>query len=168
MNKLFFIFILFASFNLIAQDNADLIYDKIDRQTPANVNDDHMVVRKIKKSEMDNLAVSGGNIYFEIDKSDIVPTEMIKIDEISKALSKLGSRVEKVVIEGYASRDGDPTKNFDLGIERAKSVKIALIKNDVSEGIIETYSYGDESMYRFQNISKNRRAQIKIHIRKNN
>lgn len=151
-----------------AQDNADLIYDKIDRQTPANVNDDHMVIRKIKKSEAENLSVSGGNIYFEIDKSDIVPTEMIKIEEISKAISKLGARIEKVIIEGFASRDGDPTKNFDLGIERAKAVKIALIKNDVSEGLIETYSYGDESMYRFQNINKNRRAQIKIHIRKNN
>ncbi len=161
-------FIFLSSFNVIAQDNADLIYDKIDRQTPANVNDDHMVVRKIKKSEMENLAVSGGNIYFEIDKSDIVPTEMIKIEEISKAIAKLGARVEKVIIEGFASRDGDPTKNFDLGIERARSVKVSLMKNDVSEGIIETYSYGDESMYRFQNINKNRRAQIKIHLRKNN
>lgn len=168
MKKVLILLTLFSSINVIAQDNADLIYDKIDRQTPANVNDDHMVVRKIKKSELDNLAVSGGNIYFEIDKSDIVPTEMIKIEEISKAIAKLGARIEKVIIEGYASRDGDPTKNFDLGIERARSVKVALIKNDVSEGIIETYSYGDESMYRFQNINKNRRAQIKIHLRKNN
>lgn len=166
MKSLIFILFILLSNYVLAQDNADLIYDKIDRQTPPNVNDDHMVVRKIKKSEMDNLAVSGGNIYFEIDKADIVPTEMIKIEEISKAIAKLGARVEKVIIEGFASRDGDPTKNFDLGIERAKSVKVALMKNDVSEGIIETYSYGDESMYRFQNINKNRRAQIKIHIRK--
>ena len=77
MKSLYTAFLIIISPVIFAQDNADLIYDKIDRQTPANVNDDHMVVRKIKKSEMENLAVSGGNIYFEIDKAEIVPTEMI-------------------------------------------------------------------------------------------
>ena len=104
----FFGYVLFVLSSTVFAQNMnsfsdDLIYDKMDRQVPSNVNDDHMTVRKIKKSEQEKLSVSGGNIYFEIDKASINSTEMIKIEEIAKALVKLGSRVEKIAIEGFAS-----------------------------------------------------------------
>jgi len=161
-------------FNLSAQDfkvedvNKDLVYNKLDRQVPDNVNDDHMVVRKIKASEADNIAVSGGNIYFDLDKSTIVPTEHIKLEEISKALMRLDTRLDKVLIEGFASTDGDPNRNFDLGIERANSVKKALAKLNIPDEKLEAVSYGEESMYKFQNINKNRRVQLKILLKKKN
>ncbi len=152
----------------LIEGNKDLIYDKMDRQVPANVNDDHMVIRKIKASEVNNIAVSGGNIYFDLDKSNIVPTEHIKLEEISKALIKLDSRLEKVLIEGFASTDGDPNRNFDLGIERATAVKKALAKLNIADDKLEAVSYGEESMYKFQNINKNRRVQLKILLKQKN
>ena len=149
-----------------ATDNADLIYSKVDKHTPTDINDDHIVVRKISSNEQDNLAVSGGNIYFKHDKWEINSTEHIKIEEMAKAIKKLNDRVTKVVLEGFASKTGDTKRNAELGALRSQEVRKALIKEGIEDQKIEIRSIGDFHMYQFENVNKNRRVQIKLLITK--
>jgi peptidoglycan-associated lipoprotein len=112
------------------------------------------------------MAVSGGNVYFDFDKADVVPTEHIKIEEIAKAIKKLSARLEKISLEGFASKDGDTTRNMNLGAERASAVKAALIGEGVPENLIEIISYGERKAFQFENKNKNRRAQIRLYLKK--
>lgn len=139
--------------------------DTINKRPLHHINYDAMMVRKVSSENINSHSVSGGNIYFEVDKAIIVPTEHIKVEEIAKAIDRLKNRIEKVVIEGIASQDGDPKRNFNLGIERAKAVKKALVALNIDANMIETISYGEAETYRFQNINKNRRAQIRIFVK---
>ena len=148
-----------------AQDAASLNYKPSERTTPSDINDDHIIVRKIKDNEMNSMAVSGGNVYFDLDKADVCPTEHIKIEEIAKAIKRLSARIEKVSLEGFASKDGDISHNLNLGIERAIAVKAALIGEGVSESIIEVISFGERKNFQFENKNKNRRTQIRIYIK---
>jgi outer membrane protein OmpA-like peptidoglycan-associated protein len=162
----FFSSLFLINLSVYCADNSDLVYKKENRETPEDINDDHIVVRKISSDEMNTMAVSGGNVYFDFDKADVVPTEHIKIEEIAKAIKKLSARLEKVSLEGFASKDGDTTRNMNLGAERATAVKAALIGEGVPENLIEIISYGERKAFQFENKNKNRRAQIRLYLKK--
>lgn len=141
----------------------DVIYDQIDKKPTADIYDNQIGEQKAKIRK--DGTISGGNIYFELNRHTILPTEHIKIEELAGAILKLEDRVEKVIIEGFASKDGDPNHNFDLGNNRAKAVKEALILEGISDKKIEVYTYGEGSMFQFSNINKNRRTQIKVKLK---
>jgi outer membrane protein OmpA-like peptidoglycan-associated protein len=155
-----------VAFNSLAAESPDFVYDKKDKQTPYDINDDHIVVRKISSEEAKNVAVSGGNIYFIINRSEIVPTEHIKIEEIAKSLKKLTGRIAQISIEGFASKDGGEKHNFTLGQERAESVKKALIAEGLPEALMHIVSFGEGKDFQFENVNKNRRTQIRIFLKK--
>jgi outer membrane protein OmpA-like peptidoglycan-associated protein len=136
------------------------------RETPYDINDDHIIIKKVETSDVDHLAVSGGNIYFEINKAQIVPTEHIKIEEIAKAIKKLNPKIAKISLEGFASKDGELDLNLKLGINRANAVRSALVREGVDDTKIELITYGERKGFQFENINKNRRTQIRIFIKK--
>ncbi len=169
MNKkliYFFIALNFICYAILALANdIDINAGLAEKKTPQDINDDHIKARQINPKDMNSHAVSGGNIYFEVDKAIVVPTEHIKIEEIAIALKKLSPQISRIDIEGFASRDGDSKKNLNLGTQRAAAVMKALIGEGVSESLLNIISYGDKNNFQFENVNKNRRVQIRIYLK---
>lgn len=129
------------------------------------INDDSIVIKKVDQIQNpDSPAASGGNIYFEHDKYLVVPTEHIKIEEMAKAIKKLGTKVKMVVLEGYSSKVGDNKRNLDLGNLRAFEVKKAFIGEGLDKNLLEVKPVGTNYQIEFENINKNRRVQIRLYL----
>jgi len=82
------------------------------------------------------------DIYFEFDKSDLLP----------EAQSILGEKAEylrnnpdvSVMIEGHCDERGTNEYNLALGDRRANSAKTYLVDLGVAESRLTTISYGEE------------------------
>lgn len=101
-------------------------------------------------------------IYFEYDKSDVLPEYMHIVAAHGKLLASDSGR--KVELHGHADERGSREYNVALGERRALSVRRLLIGHGASASQITTVSYGeerpavighDESAW-----SKNRRVEI--------
>jgi outer membrane protein OmpA-like peptidoglycan-associated protein len=82
-----------------------------------------------------------GNIYFDVNKSDVKPAMRARLTEIARALSTV--RNQRVLVEGHTDSDGTSGYNLQLSQLRARSVRSALIEGGVSPDRIEAQGYGE-------------------------
>ncbi|HEY6065989.1 MAG TPA: OmpA family protein, partial [Thermoanaerobaculia bacterium] len=82
-----------------------------------------------------------GNIYFDVNKSDVKPAMRARLTEIAKALAAApGSRV---LVEGHTDSDGSNEYNLQLSRLRADSVRSVLVAGGVNPDRIESQGYGE-------------------------
>jgi len=82
------------------------------------------------------------NLYnFEIDKADVKPALREHLEKVViPALKKNPKAAVKLV--GSADRQGDPTRNKELSIERANAIKKILEENGVSAQVADSQGAG--------------------------
>lgn len=85
------------------------------------------------------------DIYFEVDRYDILPEEALTLEENAAFLMKYPEM--KVQIEGHCDERGTNEYNLALGERRANSTKKHLVSLGISSGRISTISYGEERPY---------------------
>ena len=82
-----------------------------------------------------------GNIYFDVNKSDVKPAMRARLTEIARALATVPN--QRVLVEGHTDSDGSNEYNLQLSRLRAQSVRSALVEGGVSPDRIEAQGYGE-------------------------
>ena len=104
-------------------------------------------------------------INFEFDSSKVHTQQIHYLDEVSDALNK-APKDFMIIVKGHTDKIGPRSYNKDLGLERAKNVKNALIKQGIDQSKILTFSYGEEKPTVITNSTDlrrlNRRAEVEI------
>ena len=81
-------------------------------------------------------------VGFDIGQSDIDSRQIASIETIAKYLNE---NEDNITIYGYADAEtGSAERNMELSIERAESVKNALVKLGINENRIEVVGKGSE------------------------
>jgi peptidoglycan-associated lipoprotein len=113
----------------------------------------------------DSAAASGAGrvVYFDFDSFSIKDEYRAVVESHAKAL--VANKQKRLTIEGHTDERGGREYNLALGQKRAEAVQKALVLLGVSEGQLESVSYGeerpaaqgsDEAAW-----AKNRRAELK-------
>ncbi|HBF33530.1 TPA: hypothetical protein DDW35_03090 [Candidatus Sumerlaeota bacterium] len=82
-------------------------------------------------------------VRFETGVSTLTQQATSILDKFAAQLKNTKFGNDKVVIEGYADARGEGSKNKDLGLARAESVKAYLVKKGLSADLFLTKSYGE-------------------------
>lgn len=82
-----------------------------------------------------------GNIYFDVNKSDVKPAMRARLSEIARALATVPN--QRVLVEGHTDSDGTSEYNLQLSRLRAGSVRSVLVAGGVSPDRIEAQGYGE-------------------------
>lgn len=104
------------------------------------------------------------NIFFDIDKAELLPASY---EELNKLLDLLIKYPEmEIEISGHTSNTGTPEHNLDLSNRRAKAVADFLIGNKIDKNRIVSQGYGLTKPIATNDTpegrSKNRRVEFKI------
>ena len=91
---------------------------------------------------MDREAFAAQTVYFELDRSEIHPDDLSKVEAVSGILAQAAEN--KVLIEGHCDERGTEEYNRALGERRALSVRDALVSLGVSADRIRTMSLGED------------------------
>jgi len=100
---------------------------------------------KASESEEDMFGRSVKDIYFDLNKADIRSDET----SISQADAQFLAQHPDitVLVEGHCDDRGSEEYNLALGVNRANSLRDALVHNGVSTDRIKTISYGKEKPF---------------------
>jgi len=80
-------------------------------------------------------------IYFDLDRSDVLPNQLLKIAKLAETLTF--NKISKVKIIGYTDDSGSASHNKDLAGKRAGNVKDQLSKLvKLDSVVVETKSMG--------------------------
>ena len=91
---------------------------------------------------MDRDALAAQTVYFEVDRSEIHPDDLGKVEAVAGILAQ--DAQNKVLIEGHCDERGTEEYNRALGERRALRVRDALSGLGVSADRVRTMSYGED------------------------
>ena len=91
---------------------------------------------------MDRDALAAQTVYFELDRSEIHPDDLGKVEAVAGILAQ--DAQNKVLIEGHCDERGTEEYNRALGERRALSVRDALAGLGGSADRIRTMSFGED------------------------
>ena len=91
---------------------------------------------------MDREALAAQTVYFEVDRSEIYPDDLGKVEAVAGILAQ--DAQNKVMIEGHCDERGTEEYNRALGERRALSVRDALVGLGVSADRVRTMSLGED------------------------
>ncbi|MGE0126781.1 MAG: OmpA family protein [Blastocatellales bacterium] len=83
-------------------------------------------------------------VFFDYDKSDILPSEQEKLRRLADWLNQDRNRPIAFRVEGSCDPRGTSEYNLGLGDRRARAIKEFLVSLGVDPSRIETVSYGSE------------------------
>lgn len=86
------------------------------------------------------ITLSGG-VLFVSNKSDLLPTAMLKLNDVANALTKTDSD-SKIVVEGHTDSQGGATYNQDLSQRRAQTVRDYLVSRSIAPDRVSAVGYG--------------------------
>jgi len=92
---------------------------------------------------MDRDALAAQTVYFELDRSEIHPDDLGKVEAVAGILAQ--DAQNKVLIEGHCDERGTREYNLGLGDRRANAVKNYLVALGVDASRISTLSFGKEN-----------------------
>lgn len=129
---------------LSTDSDGDGVADKFDKcpNTPAGTQVDGSGC-PIKFPEPDTTALSTGsysNIQFEFDSSVLKTSSYPTLDQVSSDLRASGATL---TLEGNASEEGTTEYNYQLGLDRANSVKNYLVNSGVAASQVNVVSNGE-------------------------
>ncbi len=109
------------------------------------------------------LVVPINNLFFDVDKSDILPASYPELNRIAQIIKERNLRIE---IAGHTDNSGSKDHNMNLSDLRAKAVANYLVSKGIFMRAITTKGYGDEKPVA-PNVTeadkaKNRRVELKF------
>lgn len=86
------------------------------------------------------LTLSGG-VLFVTNKSELLPSAQVKLNEVANALIKQDPN-SKIVVEGYTDSQGTAPYNQELSQRRAQAVRDYLVSRGIASDRITSQGYG--------------------------
>ncbi len=125
----------------------------------------NLVLVKIKE----NATVRLNNIFFETDKTELLPASFAELDRLREILQKDSSLY--IAIEGHTDISGSEGHNKALSLGRANAVVEYLIAKGIPKSRLEAHGYAAEKPIASNDTeegkAKNRRVEFRIVSAKN-
>ncbi len=122
-----------------------------------------IVVTSYKEMKEEKAAVRLNNLFFDTDRSDLLPYSIPELKRVAKILKANNLRVE---IAGHTDNVGDDNYNMSLSLRRAESVKAFLIQEGCDETLLEVVGYGESKPATTNDTeegrAKNRRVEMRF------
>ena len=99
-----------------------------------------IVVTSYKEMKEQKSAVRLNNLFFDTDKSELLPYSIPELKRVAKILKENNLRVE---IAGHTDNVGDDKYNMGLSMRRAEAVKDFLIHEGCPSSLFEVVGYGE-------------------------
>lgn len=104
------------------------------------------------------------NVYFDLDKADLLPMSFKELDLLIKSLQNNPNM--KISLEGHTDNQGSATYNRALSEKRVQSVKNYLVSKGIDTNRLTKYSYGMERPIATNSTeegrAKNRRVEFRV------
>ncbi|MDR0941671.1 MAG: OmpA family protein [Bacteroidales bacterium] len=111
----------------------------------------------------DSIPVRLNNLFFDTNKSTLLPYSLPELKRVAKILQKLQMPVE---ISGYTDNVGDDNSNMSLSLRRAEAVKEFLIQQGCAETLFTIKGYGETKAIDTNETAagraKNRRVELRF------
>ncbi len=124
-----------------------------------------VIVKREQEKLLGNLLITD-RAYFENGSSKILPAEAKKLDKVVDSLIESENNLNKVIIEGYASKVGPAKLNRRLSKERAQNVFNYLKRKGVNPNILQIVFYGDDYLNEEPEHWMNRRVEFRVYSKK--
>jgi outer membrane protein OmpA-like peptidoglycan-associated protein len=98
--------------------------------------------------------------FFDYKSANLTPSDKTFLETYAKAYLK-SMISDPIVVEGYASMDGDKDKNLSLSRDRAAQVARYLIAQKVPKARVTFVGKGSTDFFSTSDLCQNRRATIK-------
>lgn len=116
-------------------ENIDLTNEK----TAQTVSKD-IVVTSFKEMKEQKASVRLNNLFFDTDKSDLLPYSIPELRRVAKIIAANNLRVE---IAGHTDSNGEDDYNMALSMRRAEAVKAFLVKEGCDASLFTVVGYGE-------------------------
>lgn len=122
-----------------------------------------IVVTSYKEMKEQKSAVRLNNLFFDTDKSELLPYSIPELKRVAKILKENNLRVE---IAGHTDNVGDDKYNMGLSMRRAEAVKDFLIHEGCPSSLFEVVGYGESKPNTTNDTeegrAKNRRVEMRF------
>ena len=95
----------------------------------------------VKQEPRGMVITLSGSILFATNKSDLLPSAQMKLNEVAAALNKQDPK-STIVVEGYTDSQGTANYNQDLSQRRARSVRDYLISRGIASSRVTAEGFG--------------------------
>ncbi|MBX3301287.1 MAG: OmpA family protein [Nitrospira sp.] len=96
---------------------------------------------KVREDSRGVIVTLPGNIYFNVNKSDVKPAMHLQLTKIAQALAAVPD--QNLLIEGHTDSDGTNEYNLSLSESRAQSVQKILLAGGIEAERMEIKGYGE-------------------------
>ncbi len=107
--------------------------------TNQNITNDIQAV-SFEEMKRDSIPVRLNNLFFNTNKSELLPLSIPELKRVAKILQKLQMPVE---VSGHTDTVGDDDSNMSLSLRRAEAVKDFLVKQGCAESLFTIKGYGE-------------------------
>ena len=149
-------------FALHAEKEGYMFYSRNIYRDNLSLSKDGFLIIELEKIKPGTFVLE--NIFFEKNKSSLKKSSYVELKKVLKLL-QFNPHL-KIQISGHTDSDGDDVFNFELSINRAKSVVNWLIQNNINKDRLSFKGYGEtkpiEENNSFANKAKNRRTELTI------
>lgn len=116
-------------------ENIDLTNEKMAQTVSKNI-----VVTSFKEMKEQKAAVRLNNLFFDNNKSDLLPYSIPELQRVAKIIISNNLRIE---IAGHTDSNGEDDYNMALSLRRAEAVKAFLVKEGCDESLFSVVGYGE-------------------------
>lgn len=99
-----------------------------------------IVVTSYKEMKESKAAVRLNNLFFDTDKSDLLPYSIPELQRVAQIISENNLSVE---IAGHTDYVGEDNYNMALSLRRAEAVKAFLVKEGCNASLFKVVGYGE-------------------------
>tara|TARA_B110001450_G_scaffold79407_1_gene75316 strand:- start:112 stop:1749 length:1638 start_codon:yes stop_codon:yes gene_type:complete len=149
-------------FALHAEKEGYMFYSRNIYRDNLSLSKDGFLIIELEKVKPGTFVLE--NIFFEKSKSSLKKSSFVELSKVLKLL-QFNPHL-KIQISGHTDSDGDDDFNFELSINRAKSVVNWLIENNIDQNRLSFKGYGEtkpiEENNSIANKAKNRRTELTI------
>ena len=105
------------------------------------------------------------NLYFRVDTSELTEESRAILPDVMSAVA--AQKVPEVTVIGHTDTTGSTASNYQLGLQRAQTVRDLLLKAGLDASLIEVSSHGEADLLQStpDNTAEPRNRRVEITIR---
>jgi type VI secretion system protein ImpK len=101
-------------------------------------------------------------LRFAVNSPELSPEAQTLINDIAEIIKQCKTEERSVVVEGHASKEGNPVLNRELSEKRARNVAEAFVRAGFRREKISSWGYGSDLLKPGATDAENRRVEITI------
>lgn len=122
----------------------------------------NIVVTSYAEMKEQKIPVRLNNLFFDTDKSDLLPYSIPELKRVAKIIKENNLRVE---IAGHTDNVGEDNYNMSLSLRRAEAVKSFLVKQGCPSNLFEVVGHGEAKPQTTNDTAEGRALNRRVEMR---